>query len=105
MMIGLPGGSGNGKLALDGKGDPLAGRSGTSGTDSALVTAAGFVERTWLAGPELMSLLEHLAPAAPGTGPSKALLIRQNADATFENTARNMSEGRTTLGLGVYERV
>jgi hypothetical protein len=34
-----------------------------------------------------------------------AALIRRNADAKFDNSARNMSEGRTMLGLGIFERV
>jgi SAM-dependent methyltransferase len=77
----------------------------------ALITAAGFVERTWLAGAELVSLLEQAAPApaAPGATatarPSTALLMGPNADAKIGNAGRNTREGRTALGLGIFERV
>jgi SAM-dependent methyltransferase len=77
----------------------------------ALITAAGFTERTWLAGRELVSPLEHSspAPAAPGAAsparPSTALLMGPDADTKIGNARRNTREGHTTLGLGIFERM
>jgi hypothetical protein len=76
-----------------------------------LIISAGFTERTWLAGRELVSPLEQSSPAlaAPGaasTGrPTTALLMGPDADAKIGNAGRNTREGRTTLGLGIFQRV
>jgi SAM-dependent methyltransferase len=77
----------------------------------ALITAAGFVERDWLAGRGLVDLLEQSAPAPAASGaastsrPSTALLMGPGADAMIGNAVRNTREGRTTLGLGIFERM
>jgi SAM-dependent methyltransferase len=77
----------------------------------ALVTGAGFVERTWLAGPELAKALGQAAPSAAPSGVptgeqlNLGMLIGSDAAVRFANIARNTQEGRVTLGLGVFERV
>jgi SAM-dependent methyltransferase len=77
----------------------------------ALVTGAGFVERTWLAGPELAKALGQAAPGATSSGVptgeqlNLGMLIGSDADQRFANIARNTQEGRVSLGLGVFERV
>lgn len=76
-----------------------------------LVTAAGFVERAWLSGPELAQTLGQAAPGTAASGiPASAaplsvsLLMGPDAGVRMANIARNTQEGRTTLGMGVFER-
>jgi SAM-dependent methyltransferase len=75
------------------------------------ILAAGFRERSWLAGPELVALLEGLARDLPPelvprpSGLATALLMGAEAETKIANSARNTREGRTTPAMGVFERV
>lgn len=74
------------------------------------ILAAGFRERSWQAGPELVarleSLVRELPPAlVPRSGLATTLLMGADAEAKIANSARNTREGRTTPAMGVFERV
>lgn len=74
------------------------------------ILAAGFRERSWLAGPELVALLESLVRDLPPelvprpSGLATALLMGAEAETKIANSARNTREGRTTPAMGVFER-
>ena len=75
----------------------------------ALVTAAGFTEKTWIVGKELADILEQAAPAPdaprPNTQLTPAFLMGAEGEAKLANALRNTQEGRIVVGLGVFERV
>jgi len=75
----------------------------------ALIIAAGFVERAWLAGAEVKAAVKQssagptpLIPSPTQLGPG--LLMGPDAGVKIAAIERNMRAGRTTLGLGVFER-
>lgn len=78
----------------------------------ALILAAGFAEQTWLSGKQLVDQLAQSAPiippsqGAPAAPPlSPAVLMGPDAPLILANAGRNTQEGRTTLALGVFERI
>lgn len=77
----------------------------------ARITAAGFAERQWIDGKELVGRLAALAPIAPpqptaGVPPlSPGIFMGASAQAKITNAARSTQEGSTLLAIGVYERV
>lgn len=74
----------------------------------ATVAAAGFAEQAWVTGAELQATLQQAqtqAPTAATSGLSPAVVMGADAEARMANIARNMREGRTTTGMGIFERV
>lgn len=67
----------------------------------AAVTAAGFAERTWVTGTELQMALQQ--PLVPTLNPG--VLMGADAEARMTNIMRNTKEGRTTIGMGIFERL
>lgn len=79
----------------------------------ALITQAGFVERAWREGPELAGVLQAASAGSqpPSADPDRlvplgtALLMGPDAATRIGNAMRDTREGRTVLGMGVFERV
>lgn len=74
----------------------------------AAITAAGFAGHTWLTGSDLQAKFpQGPTPALPtaASSLSPAILMGADAQARMTNIMRNVAEGRTTLGMGVYERI
>lgn len=67
----------------------------------ATASAAGFAERIWVTGAELQATLQQ--PLVSTLNP--AVLMGANAEARMANIMRNTKEGRTTLGMGIFERL
>ncbi len=75
----------------------------------ALSTSTGFVERDWLEGRELATLLEQAASAPNGSGGNPrrapAFLMGPEGQIKLDNAMLNTKEGRTIVGMGIFERV
>lgn len=79
----------------------------------ALIADAGFAQRTWMCGGELVATLQQVEqsasppPIAGGSGQrlNTGMLMGPTGELRLGNAVRNAREGRTELCLGVFERL